>query len=590
MSAFLFDTLLWTAVLIAVVLVLRRPVTKAFGAPMAYALWALPMLRLLLPPIELPAWLAPAEPMAKIEEAKAHEAEMFVQITTDATAASPAGSVVVQQSGWDAAFAALPLTELALALWLGGAAVFLYLRFSAYFRLRDELTVDAREVGTAKRSFGGPFGTIRLIETPGTTAPLAFGVLKPVIALPPGFMARVDRDARDLALEHELEHHRGHDLLINVLVQPLFALHWFNPLGRYGWLALRRDQEAACDARVIASRPQETRALYANVIASFAAGPNVALAAPMACPVLGDKSIIQRLRNLKMTEQSSNTKSRKVASRLMLGTAVLALPLTASITYAESLAPEPPAPPAVAYVAPKAPLPPSAPMVTPLSVQVAPEAPTPPEPPTPGQTSTTIITVDPDTGETKTIETLGQFNVEADEVKVVKVKDKEVVVFRDVDKSSSQDGQTRYEKIKIVNRGNKLSEAEMEEIMVEVREGLAEADEALTEVRVQLTELEKSEMFEELAELQRNVEGRTVRTVVRMECDGNSKDVATTSTLDDGSTKVMICESRIMAHALTGLEQARAAIAENAGMDDEMREKVLAEIDQQIADWKKDAR
>ncbi|MEO0590175.1 MAG: M56 family metallopeptidase, partial [Pseudomonadota bacterium] len=151
MSAFLFDTLLWTAVLIAVVLVLRRPVTKAFGAPMAYALWALPMLRLLLPPIELPAWLAPAGPMAKIEEAKAHEAEMFVQITTDATAASPAGSVVVQQSGWDAAFAALPLTELALALWLGGAAVFLYLRFSAYFRLRDELTVDAREVGTAKR-------------------------------------------------------------------------------------------------------------------------------------------------------------------------------------------------------------------------------------------------------------------------------------------------------------------------------------------------------------------------------------------------------------------------------------------------------
>ncbi|MEO0591752.1 MAG: M56 family metallopeptidase, partial [Pseudomonadota bacterium] len=429
----------------------------------------------------------------------------------------------------------------------------------------------------------GPFGTIRLIETPGTTAPLAFGVLKPVIALPPGFMARVDRDARDLALEHELEHHRGHDLLINVLVQPLFALHWFNPLGRYGWLALRRDQEAACDARVIASRPQETRALYANVIASFAAGPNVALAAPMACPVLGDKSIIQRLRNLKMTEQSSNTKSRKVASRLMLGAAVLALPLTASITYAESLAPEPPAPPAVAYVAPEAPLPPSAPMVTPLSVQVAPEAPTPPEPPTPGQTSTTIITVDPDTGETKTIETLGQFNVEADEVKVVKVKDKEVVVFRDVDKSSSQDGQTRYEKIKIVNRGNKLSEAEMEVILEEVRDGLADADEALKEMRIELKAMEDSEEWQAMAQGQG-------RTVVKMSCNSNSDEVATTTTREDGSTEVMICQSRIMAHALTGLEQARAAIAENAGMDDEMREKVLAEIDQQIADWKKDAR
>ncbi|MEO0872164.1 MAG: M56 family metallopeptidase, partial [Pseudomonadota bacterium] len=400
---------------------------------------------------------------------------------------------------------ALPLTEMALALWLGGAAVFLYVRFSAYFRLRDELTVDAREVGTTK----GPLGTIRLIETPGTTAPLAFGVLKPVIALPPGFMARVDREARDLALEHELEHHRGHDLLINVLVQPLFALHWFNPLGLYGWLALRRDQEAACDARVIASRSAETRALYANVIASFAAGPNVALAAPMACPVLGDKSIIQRLRNLKMTEQSSNTKSRKLASRLMLGAAVVALPMTASITYAQSEAPQPSAPPAVTMAAPQAPAAPTAPMVSAVTLQAAPEAPTPPEPsetpepPMPSQYDeeavSTIVTFDPDTGETKTIEKRGRFNVEADEVRTMKVKDKEVVVLRDVDKSSSQDGQTRYEQVRIINHGNKFDEAEMEVILEEVRGGLAEADEALKEMRIELKALENSKEWEALA-------------------------------------------------------------------------------------------
>ncbi|MEM6856424.1 MAG: M56 family metallopeptidase [Pseudomonadota bacterium] len=586
MSAFLFDTLLWTAVLIALVLVLRRPVTKAFGAPTAYALWTLPILRLVLPPIELPAWAAPAEPMAKIEEAKADQAEVFIEITTDATAPSPEGAMVVEQSGWDAAFAALPLTELALALWLGGAAVFLYVRFSAYFRLRDELTLDAREVGTAKGPLGGVLGPIRLIETPGTTAPLAFGILKPVIALPPGFMARVDREARDLALEHELEHHRGYDLLINVLVQPLFALHWFNPLGRYGWLALRRDQEAACDARVIASRPAETRALYANVIASFAAGPNVALAAPMACPVLGDKSIIQRLRNLKMTEQSSNDKSRKVASRMMLGTAVLALPLTASITYAEGLAPEPPAPPAVSAVVPAmpaAPAAPAAPMVAPMTLQAAPEAPTPPEPPAPGQSTTTIITVDPDTGETKTIEKRGQFKVEADEIRVVKVKDKDVVILRDIDEESTERGQSRYETFKIINKGNKLSEAELEVILEEVRDGLADADEALEEMRVELKALEKSEEWQAMAQ----GEGRTV---VKMKCSSNSDDVATTTTREDGSTEVMICQSRIMAQALTGLEQAREAIANNSAMSEEIRAKVLAELDEQIESWKKDAR
>ena len=37
------------------------------------------------------------------------------------------------------------------------------------------------------------------------------------------------------------------------------------------WLALRRDQEAACDARVIACADAEERAAYALLIARFAA-------------------------------------------------------------------------------------------------------------------------------------------------------------------------------------------------------------------------------------------------------------------------------------------------------------------------------
>ncbi|MEM1196964.1 MAG: M56 family metallopeptidase [Pseudomonadota bacterium] len=577
MSAFLFDTLVWTAALIALVLVLRRPVTRWFGAPTAYALWALPVLRLVLPPIELPAWLAPAETIAP-SATEPGAAAIVLDISADTPAAIPLSEAGQTASpGWFEWAASLPLTELALTLWLGGGAVFLYARFSAYFRLRDELTEGAREVGVTK----GPLAPIRLIETPGTNAPLAFGVLAPVIALPQGFMARVDREARDLALEHELEHHRGHDLLINVLVQPLFALHWFNPLGRYGWLALRRDQEAACDARVMAAQSSETRAIYANVIASFAAGPNVALAAPMACPVLGDKSIIQRLRNLKMTEQSSDTTGRKLASRLMLGAAVLALPLTASITYAESVVPEAPSAPAVT-VAPPAPPAPPAPTAAMLSAGVfqdVPDAPDAPNPPDAPEVVSTIVTVDPDTGETKTIVHEGNEGV----VHKVKVKDKSVFVVRDIDETNVDGSKTRYEKMKIVRRGEKLSDAEMEEIMIEVREGLAEADEALAEVRVELAELAESGALEGLAEGQG-------RTVVKMSCSSGQDEVATTKRLDNGTTEVMICQSKIMSYALSGLEQARAAIAENERIDGQMRENILKELDQQIKDWKKETR
>ena len=78
--------------------------------------------------------------------------------------------------------------------------------------------------------------------------------------------------------------------------QVLLALHWFNPLAWYGWRAMRRDQEAACDARVLAGRDREERVRYAALIAGVATGPRPiafrgALAAPMACPVLGERSI-----------------------------------------------------------------------------------------------------------------------------------------------------------------------------------------------------------------------------------------------------------------------------------------------------------
>ncbi|MEL7197312.1 MAG: M56 family metallopeptidase [Pseudomonadota bacterium] len=551
------DTLIWTGILIGLVLMIRRPVGRWFGPQMAYALWALPMARLFLPPIELPASFAPQDLSQNSMAALDQNAAMVVLdsgtrssapvATTFGSAGS--GAAVPDQSGLITPIASLDsavLVSLALAVWLIGAAAFLYMRFSAYFRLRAELLEDAREVGRD--------GDIRLIETPGTDGPLAFGVINKVIALPLGFMAQPDRKARDLALSHELAHHKGRDLAINMAVQPLFAMHWFNPLGRYGWLALRRDQEAACDARVIAAEPKETRAHYANVIASFAAGPNIALAAPMACPVLGDKSIVHRLRSLTMSDTS---KTRRIAGRAMLGAAALALPLTASISYAESQA-EPPAPPAPVAPAIDAPVPP-APPAPPVSP--APDvAPLPPAPPATAS-SVTILKVDPDTGETREID------VDTEEDVTVVVKS---------DKNSKTT--SRYKKVSITNNGQKLSEEERQEILAEVRESLAEADHELKRVPQQI------EMA--MAEL-REAEGGIGRTVIKMECSSSSDDVATTTTDQNGVTTTMICQSRVMAHALEGLKEARKAILRSPDLDKSMRKDIVKELDRQIKDWEK---
>lgn len=521
MMDWLLDTIVWTAALIALVLVLRRPVARWFGPQVAYSLWLLPILRVVLPPIELPAWMAPTQdalPATPLAAASASEGEQFV-LTLDAE------PVATASESW---FASLPLTEIAVGAWLIGAAVFLYSRLNGYAQMRAEMLANGREVGRQ--------GKVRFIETPATNSPLAFGVSDKVIALPKGFLAHHDREARDLALAHELAHHEGHDLLVNFLAQPLFAMHWFNPLGRLGWLALRRDQEAACDARVVEGRGAATRATYATVIASFAAGPNAALAAPMACPVLGDKSIIQRLRSLNMNDLSAR---RRLAGRGLMAAALVALPLTASISYAASDAmPAPPAPPA-APAAPNAPVPP-APPVPPA----APDAPLPPLAPVAFQSSADVdVDEDVDNWELR-----------------------EVIV----DKDGKRKEIHKRHKV-VIKDGDKMTAEERAELRRELRQELAEADmeikEAMEEARVALLEV-------------RN--GEHGVTSINMECkNGKGGEFID----DKGHKTVMLCTSEIMANALTGLKEARKAIAKDSEMTADMKAEVLRALDEQIANW-----
>lgn len=536
MTGLLLHTLAWTGVLIAAVLVLRRPVSRAFGPQAAYALWALPLLRLVLPPVTLPAWMAPetAGPAA----------------AAPVTMAPPPADAMVWRAaensasgGFDiiALLADVPLVEILLLVWLGGAAVFLALRFGAYFSLRGALLADARDVGSMPGGFGGLLGPVRLIETPANNAPLAMGVLNPVIALPSGFLALYDREARDLALAHELAHHRGGDLLVNVLVQPLFALHWFNPLARYGWLALRRDQEAACDARVMARRSARERAAYAALIARFAAAPgathHAALTAPMACPVLGEKSIIHRLRSLAMSELSPR---RRLAGRALLGAGLLTLPLTASISYAASEAlrevPVPPAPPS-----PEAPPAPPAP-------PAAPDAPTPPEAPRPPS----VLLV----------ERAGQGDGTVTEH-----------VWRDAE------GKER--RVKMVFRAAPDAEMLARRLEGTIAPTTEERAEMIAELRADLPRIVSEAMA-----ASETARASAPKVMVLKECTSAFAGQAQVIDGKDGKQTVMICQPRVPASARLGLEQARAEIAGDKGIPEDTRKQLLNTLDGQIARWR----
>lgn len=542
MIAWLLDTLLYTGVLIALVLVLRRPVSRYFGPQIAYALWGLPFLRLLLPPVVLPASLAPepaAASLADFEPTLAAGSEYGaetssvapypVQETAQISSPAPTASGVAD---WDW----IAIGQVLVELWLASALAFLVWRAVMYRRMRRELLAEARAVGE--------IGKVRLVETPAVAAPVAFGVLDKVIALPPMFMAQPDTVARDLAIQHELQHHRGHDLLANMAAQVLLALHWFNPLAWYGWRAMRRDQEAACDARVLAGRNRDERALYAALIVDIAAGPRLALAAPMACPVLGDKSVIHRLRSMSMADITPAR--RRLGRGLVATAATLAMPLTASISYSVASAQQPAARP------------------------VQPAAPVAP-----------IATIDPDASEAPAVP-VPPGGVE-DDVRSVE--------FR----REGPDGSTETRQFTF-HRAPDAPMPPMPPMPAMPKTDLSWGGPDDPEFERRMEEWGKQmerwgeefgrqweqwgEQFGQQAFAWSEQARRAAPEVVHS-CDPDEPQVTA-----DGRSRVVICqrdvERRALASARAGLRGARAAIAANRALDEEVRREILRDLDEEI--------
>ena len=563
-SLFLLDTLVWTGVLIGVALLLRRPVAKYLGAGAAYALWFLPLIRMLFPPVTLPAWMRPdlsgggdaGSEVIAADLAFAPSAESGFSYSEFV---SPAGTAPLDTP--------IDLLTPLVIVWLVGAAIFMGRRFWLYGELRRELLEDARPVGEV--------GPIRLIETTAISGPMAFGVFDKVVALPDGFMASRERQVRDLAIAHELAHHRGHDILVNVLVQPLFAIHWFNPLGWMGWSAMRRDQEAACDARVVASRSREERAAYAAIIADFARRPQIAprpaLAAPMACPVLGDKSIIHRLRSLPMTDHS---RRRRFAVRGAVAAAVFALPMTASIGYAEGIAAHVPEEP-FALQTPVAPPQPLAPE--------APDAPQAPEPPSDREFVAAME---------RTIERefdRAERDIERAERELERARESMARVERDPARHARWDGRNWDQMSDKEKRAFKKE-------MAQLREDLADGGKVQRELQqIEARQVDRAESRREvqLALAEAHAEVAQVRAEavaekaiasapkVVMKC--LDKDRAVTTKVDaKGRTTMYVCESYGATVALKAIKHTRESLAADRNWSDEMRAEILADIDAEI--------
>lgn len=214
-----------TSLAILLVLVLRRPLRRLFGAGCIPLLWSL------VPLAQLAVWL-PA-PMR----------ESAVSLPLLAAAGLP------QPAATPAATAAsgLAASDWLALCWLLGA-----LACAGYFLM-------------LQRRFRARLGQLRecapgvLLAESHDLGPAVIGLLRPRIILPGDFSHRFSAQQQALILDHERSHLRRGDIVANAIASALRCLYWFNPLVHYAVDRLRHDHELASDAEVMRRHPHARR-------------------------------------------------------------------------------------------------------------------------------------------------------------------------------------------------------------------------------------------------------------------------------------------------------------------------------------------
>ena len=149
-------------------------------------------------------------------------------------------------------------TRFLALLWLAGFTAFMLQvafralrwvrRFAGSPEVTDPAVIElvqecARRLGLRTR--------FAVYETRAVSSPVLYGLFRPRLVLPRGFVERFNREEVGFVVLHEMVHFKRGDLILNWLTTGLQAIHWFNPAVWFGFTRWRADRELACDAAVL---------------------------------------------------------------------------------------------------------------------------------------------------------------------------------------------------------------------------------------------------------------------------------------------------------------------------------------------------
>jgi len=316
-SDWIMSTGFSVALLVALIVFIRRPISRILGPHAAYMLWSLPFLRLVMPNM---TWrILPPEPVT--------DAPVFIDGLVTMPAIIESQAPTYSSDMWIPAL---------ILVWVMVSGIWLLFQLVKQKTYRENIYIHSRPacenllattVCIADEIGLKHMPDIRMAND--AIGPMVMGVINPVIILPHDFDINFEADQQDMALMHELAHIKRGDLWAGMAFLVLRALNWPNPLIHLAARQFRCDQEAACDASVIQhlGGTDTTLSSYAETLiiaAKSAAVPKQAM--PLGLTI--HHPLKERLMIMKTPKLRTSMLTRIAAIGLVLGLATATAPIT----------------------------------------------------------------------------------------------------------------------------------------------------------------------------------------------------------------------------------------------------------------------